>query len=174
MRDQSERTHTPDQLKLTDSGRKVTSGGGIEPDERFDGPLEGFSPTRFGRSLYNRGLFASFAEQFYYEGDTRPGTRATSFRYVGKDFEVTPEMVAAFRTFIEGRNTRIEEDEWTKDQDFIRAMIRFEIDQAIFDIATARQHLITADPQARFAISHFPEAVKLVQLSRNHSARIGQ
>ena len=76
MKDQSQRTYSADQLKYTTGGRKVYSGGGIEPDERFDGPLEGFNPTRFGRSLFNRGLFASFAEQFYYEGDTRPGTKA--------------------------------------------------------------------------------------------------
>jgi hypothetical protein len=53
-------------------------------------------------------------------------------------------------------------------------MIRFEIDQAVFDIATARQRLITADPQARFALSRFPEAERLAELSRNRPARVGQ
>ena len=50
MKDQGQRTYSADQLKYTTGGRKVYSGGGIEPDERFDGPLEGFNPTRFGRS----------------------------------------------------------------------------------------------------------------------------
>ena len=174
MKDQSQRTYSADQLKYTTGGRKVYSGGGIEPDERFDGPLEGFNPTRFGRSLFNRGLFASFAEQFYYEGDTRPGTKAPGFKYVKKDFEVDAAMVQDFKAFVIGKNTKMEEDSWTKDLEFIKAMIRFEIDTAVFDIATARQHLITADPQARFALGRFSEAEKLVELSKNRSSRIGQ
>src|SRR5918992_724456 len=47
LKDQAERPHTADQLKHTSAGRKVYSGGGIEPDRRFDGPVEGFSPTTF-------------------------------------------------------------------------------------------------------------------------------
>ncbi|HVQ14085.1 MAG TPA: S41 family peptidase, partial [Vicinamibacterales bacterium] len=45
MRDQDpNKAHSPEDLKLTDAGRKVYSGGGIEPDRRFDGPIEGFNP----------------------------------------------------------------------------------------------------------------------------------
>jgi carboxyl-terminal processing protease len=174
MKDQSQRTHSDDQLKFTTGGRKVYSGGGIEPDERFEGPLEGFNPTRFGRSLFNRGLFASYAEQYYYESDTRPGTKAATFKYVKRNFEVTPAMVADFKAFVIGRSTKMDEEAWNKDLDFIRAMIRFDIDQAVFDIATARQHLVAADPQARYALGRFGEAEKLVELARKGSARIGQ
>jgi len=174
MKDQGQRTYSSDQLKYTTGGRKVYSGGGIEPDERFDGPLEGFNPTRFGRSIFNRGLFASFAEQFYYDGDTRPGTKAAGFKYVKKGFEVNQAMVDDFKAFVISKNTKMEEESWTRDLEFIKAMIRFEIDTAVFDIATARQRLITADPQARFALGRFPEAEKLVELSRNRPARIGQ
>ena len=174
MKDQSQRAYSADQLKYTTGGRKVYSGGGIEPDERFEGPLEGFNPTRFGRSLFNRGLFASFAEQFYYESDTRPGTKAATFKYVKRNFEVTPALVDDFKTFVVGRNTKMDEESWTKDLEFIRAMIRLEIDQAVFDVATARQHLVAADPQARYALGRFGEAQKLVELSRGRNTRIGQ
>ncbi len=174
MKDQAQRTYSADQLKYTTGGRKVYSGGGIEPDERFDGPLEGFNPTRFGRSIFNRGLFASFAEQFYYEGDTRPGTKASGFKYVKKGFDVDSAMVQDFKAFVISKNTKMEEDSWTKDLEFIKAMLRFEIDTAVFDIATARQRLITADPQARFALGRFNEAERLVELSKNRPARIGQ
>ena len=80
----SERTHDAKDLKLTDAGRKVYGGGGIEPDRHLEGPIEGFNPTKFGRSLYARQLFATFAQRFWAEGDTRqqpsgqgsPGGRA--------------------------------------------------------------------------------------------------
>ncbi len=84
LKDQSERTHSADQLKYTTGGRKVYSGGGIEPDERFDGPIEGFNPTRLGRLLYNRQLFATYAEQYSAEGDTARG-RAGAHAQAGQE-----------------------------------------------------------------------------------------
>jgi carboxyl-terminal processing protease len=175
LKDQSARNHTADELKYTSAGRKVYSGGGIEPDERFDGPIEGFNPTRFGRSLFNRGLFVTNAEPYFAEDDTRAGTKSPAFKYVKKDFTVTPQMVADFRALVASRNIKIDEEAWAKDLEFIKAMIRYEIDVNCFDVATARQHLITVDPQARFALSRFGEAERLSELARNKATnRPGQ
>lgn len=171
LKDQKERAKSADQLKYTTSGRKVYSGGGIEPDLRFDGPVEGFNPTRFGRTLYGRALFQSYAEQFSADGDTRMGHSGPSRRLVKKHFTVDDGMVADFKTFVVSRNLKIEEDAWTKDVEFIRAMIRYAIDEAVFDIATAKQHLITVDPQAKFGISKFPDAAALLELKKTNVAR---
>jgi carboxyl-terminal processing protease len=156
LKDQKEREKSADQLKYTTSGRKVYSGGGIEPDLRFDGPVEGFNPTRFGRTLHGRGLFLSYAEQFSAEGDSRIGHSGPSRRLVKKGFAVDDAMVADFKKFVMSKNLKIEEDAWTKDTEFIRAMIRYAIDESVFDIATAKQHLITVDPQATFASRSSP------------------
>ncbi|HJU44769.1 MAG TPA: S41 family peptidase [Vicinamibacterales bacterium] len=175
LKDQGERTKTDAQLKLTTGGRKVYSGGGIEPDHRFDGPVEGFNPTRFGRTMHARGFFLSYAEQFSAEGDPRIGHSGPSRRTVKKDFIVDDAMVADFKKFVTSRNVKIDEEAWAKDGDFIRAMIRYAIDEAVFDIATAKQHLITVDPQAKFAISKFQEAEKLLEMSKTRTtAKAGQ
>ena len=65
----------PNELKHTDAGRPVYSGGGIEPDKRIAGPVEGFNPTRFGRTLYARQQFEHFAQSYAAEGDTRDQRR---------------------------------------------------------------------------------------------------
>ena len=84
-------------------------------------------------------------------------------------------MVDDFKKFVAGRHIKIDEDAWAKDVEFIRAMIRFEIDLAVFDAATARQHLLAVDPQARYALGRFDEAVRLSQLSRKGTnAKVGQ
>ena len=174
-KDQTERTKTADQLKYTTGGRKVFSGGGIEPDLRFDGPVEGFNPTRFGRTLYARGFFQSFAEQYSAEGDARVGHSGPSRRLVKKGFDVDDAMVADFKKFAASKNLKIDEEAWSKDVDFIRAMIRYSIDEAVFDIATARQRLVTVDPQAKFALSKFGEAEKLLELGKaKTTAKAGQ
>src|SRR5688500_15754220 len=166
-KEQGERAKTAEQLKYTIGGRKVYSGGGIEPDYRFDGPVEGFNPTRFGRTLHGRGFFLSYAEQFSAEGDARIGHSGPSRRIVKKGFAVDDAMVADFKQFVASRNVKIDEDAWTKDIGFIRAMIRYAIDESVFDIATARQRLVTVDPQARFAIEKFTDAEKLLELARS-------
>jgi carboxyl-terminal processing protease len=171
FKDQKEREKSADQLKYTTSGRKVYSGGGIEPDLRFDGPVEGFNPTRFGRTLHGRGFFLSYAEQFSAEGDPRPGHSGPSRRLVRNGFTVGDDMVADFKKFVISKNVKIEEDAWTKDVEFIRAMIRYAIDESVFDVATARQHLITVDPQAKFAISKFPEAEQLLATRKSTTAK---
>ena len=88
-----------------------------------------------------------------------------------KDFTVDDAMVADFKKFVASKNVKIDEDAWTKDIEFIRAMIRYDIDESVFDVATARQHLITVDPQAQFAISKFPEAEKLLELQEDDVAK---
>jgi carboxyl-terminal processing protease len=174
LKEQGDREHTPEQLKHTVGGRKVYSGGGIEPDRRFDGPVEGFTPTTFGRSLYTRQLFASYAEQFTAEGDTRAGAQGKNRKVVRQDFSVDDALLQDFRKFVVDRKLPIDQAAWTKDKEFIRAMVRYEIDVALFSAATARRRLIADDPQAQFALTLFPEAEALLEMSKTRSTRAGQ
>jgi carboxyl-terminal processing protease len=83
LRDQdADRPHSPTDLKHTDAGRPVYSGGGIEPDKRVAGPNEGFNPSRVGRMLYARQEFASFAQNFSAQGDTRFSQQSTGRKVV--------------------------------------------------------------------------------------------
>jgi carboxyl-terminal processing protease len=174
LKDQAERPHTAEQLKYTTGGRKVYSGGGIEPDRRFEGPYEGFSPSTFGRMLFTRQLFATYAEQFTAEGDTRAGAQAKSRKVVRKGFTVDDAMIDDFKQFIVARKVPVDEAAFTKDKAFIRAMIRYEIDVALFSVAAARQRLMADDPQAQFALTLFPEAEKLSELPKNKTTKSGE
>jgi carboxyl-terminal processing protease len=165
------KAHSPEDLKLTDAGRKVYSGGGIEPDRRFDGPIEGFNPTRFGRTLYARQLFDIYAQRFARKGDTRiTMTPTTPVREMSPGFEVTDAMVAEFRDFIEKSKVKIDTDGWQKDQQFIRAMIRYEIDLDLFGVEAARKDLVKTDPQLQFALGLFPDAQRLLDTARQPAA----
>jgi carboxyl-terminal processing protease len=167
LKDQdANRPHNPGDLKHTDAGRPVYSGGGIEPDKRVDGPLEGFNPTKFGRTLYARGEFANYAQKFTAEGDTRINQQATGRRVVKPNFVVDDAMVADFREQLKADKVKIDEDGFKKDLEFIRAMMRYEIDLALFGESDARRHLITVDPQAQAALGMFGEAHKLTELAR--------
>src|SRR5581483_1035533 len=166
LQDQSkERAHTPSELKHTDAGRPVYSGGGIEPDKRVVGPVGpnnagGFNPTRFGRSLLGRQEFARFAQRFSAEGDTRVSGKFTGRSTVKPEFTVDEAMLNDFREQLKADHVRMDDEAFKKDDAFIRAMIRFEIDTALFGVADAWRHLIMVDPQAQAGLQQFGEAVK--------------
>lgn len=162
----SEREHNAADLKYTDAGRKVYSGGGIEPDKFIAGPVEGFSPTKFGRMLYARGTFANFADQFTAEGDTRLSDANKSRKRIAKGFVVDDAMMKDYRASLEAQKVKMDEESFAKDEAFIRTMIRYEIDLALFGVEEARRNLIQKDPQAQFALNQFGEAQRLTEMAR--------
>ena len=166
-----ERTHKADELKYTDSGRKVYQGGGIEPDRRFDGPLQGFNPTKFGRALYARNVFDSFSQRFSREGDTRISPSPTTKpRMMVPGFALTDALVAEFKEHVKETGMTVDETAWQADLPFIKAMIRYEIDLDLFGLAVASENLAKADPQMQFALTTFSEAEALLQLRGAASA----
>ena len=174
-RDQNpNRQHAATDLKFTDAGRKVYSGGGVEPDKRFDGPTEGFNPTRFGRMVFNRQLPDSFAQRFSRRGDTRiaPNGKGAA-RALAPDFVVDDAMLAEFKEHLRQHKVKIDEAAWEKDKEFLRAMIRFEIDVDLFSVAEARKNLARVDPQLQYALGLFPEAERLTQLTKTRLTKTG-
>jgi carboxyl-terminal processing protease len=150
-------------LKYTDGGRKVYGGGGIQPDKFFAGPIEGFSPSRFGRALYARQSFGNFADQFRAEGDTRLSAANKNKKPIARGFVVDDKMVSDYRAMLEQQKVKIDDAAFTQDEAFIRAMIHYEIDLTLFGIDEARKNLIAADPQAQFAVKQFSEAERMVK-----------
>ena len=175
LRDQTgQREHAAAQLKYTDAGRKVYSGGGIEPDKFFVGPVQGFNPTRFGRSLVSRAAFANFAERYTAEGDTRMSAATEGRKRLARGFAVTDAMIGEFKTFLQTeQKMKVDEEAFAKDLEFIRAMIHYDIDDALFGVNERQKNLVSKDPQAQFALGQFGEAVKLTELSRNKTTSKG-
>ncbi len=176
LRDQTaERQHKVSDLKYTDAGRKVYSGGGIEPDKFVVGAgNEGFNPTRFGRLLYARQEFANFADQFRAEGDTRLSDANKNKKPISRGFTVTDAMVNDFKALVVSRKLKIDEESFKKDDTFIRAMIHYDIDSALFGMEEARRNMIAKDPQAQFALGQFAEAEHLIELASTRSTRNGK
>jgi carboxyl-terminal processing protease len=173
LRDQdANRTHKPEELKYTDAGRKVYSGGGVEPDYRVDGPIDGFNPTRLGRAIANRNLFDIYSQRFSRTGDQRiaPSTSSQA-RNLAASFELTEEMVTEFKDFVKESPIPFDEANWQKDLAFIRAQIRKEIDTDLFGAAVAYQNLAKVDPQLQHGLTLFPEAQALLELERSSTAR---
>jgi carboxyl-terminal processing protease len=164
QRDQNgTRPHQAAELKYTDAGRKVYSGGGIEPDHFIAGPVEGFAPTPFSRLLVSRGAFVSYAARFAKEGDSRPGARSAAKYKVAAGWAVTPAMLEDFKEFVSGGHLKFDDEAYKQDEAFVKAMIHAEVDRDLFGEGEARRNLIRIDPQALASLQYFDEAKKLVE-----------
>ena len=162
MREQRPRAYSPAERKYTAGGREVYSGGGIEPDHRIAGPIEGFDPSRLGRLLAARQEFASFAERFSAQGDRRIGGVSRGRRLVTRGFAVDDAMLEEFKEHVRGRSLTVDDEAFAEDLDFIRAMLRYAIDEALFSVEEARRNLFGVDPQTRRARSLFGDAERLL------------
>ena len=163
MREQSPRAHTPAERKFTTGGRVVYSGGGIEPDHHVAGPIEGFDPSRFGRLLAARQEFASFAERFSAAGDSRVAVAGRGRKVVSRGFTIDDVLLDEFRAHVRDRGLTVDDEQFDADIEFITAMLRYQIDVALFGVEEARRNLFDADPQIRRASALFDAAERLLE-----------
>jgi len=167
LRDQSSSPRASSDLKYTDGGRRVYGGGGVEPDRRFDGYEDGFTPSRLARSVQARGMFESFAERFSREGDTRITTKPSgNARALSAGFEVSPAMLDEFKEMVQKTPLRFDNSAWQTDLPYITASIQKEINSDLFGLGRAYADLAKRDPQLQFALGLFGEAQSLLQLNQ--------
>jgi carboxyl-terminal processing protease len=178
QRDQDvNKPHNPSDLKRTDGGRPVYSGGGIEPDKYLAGATAaeapegfGFTATQFSRLLYARREFENYAQKFDATGDKRVSQVPTGRVTLSPNFTVDDAMIADFLEFLKSNNRiKVDEAAFAKDKEFIRAMIRYRIDETLFGRAEALRRLVPADPQAQLGMASFGEAEKLPGVAKNQT-----
>jgi hypothetical protein len=83
-------------------------------------------------------------------------------------------MIQDFKASLKNQKVTIDEASFAKDEPFILAMIKYDIDLVLFGVSEARRNLIAKDPQAQYALSQFPDAVKLTDMARNRPAGGGK
>ncbi len=80
-------------------------------------------------------------------------------------------MLLDFRQQLIADGVTIDEDGFKQDLEFIKAMMRFEIDAALFGVSDAWRHMIGVDPQAQVALGQFGEAQRLMGLNKQPEQR---
>jgi carboxyl-terminal processing protease len=148
----------PTEVKLTDSGRQVTGGGGITPDIVVAAP----KLTKFQQLLYRNDVF--FPAETGVGGFTRfyLGTKPT----ITKDFEVDDILMQKFREFLGKHNVRYTEPEMADNLDWIKRKVKQEVFMSTFGQQEGFKVLLEADPQVQKAVDAIPRARALYQNAR--------
>lgn len=148
---------------FTPTGRRLSGGGGIEPDIIVKAQTESIALRdacfEFVRRLVAGlvdGLEQYRVEQVEHGHELRPG-----------DLQPNDAIVTALRAFLRERpELRISETQLSENQDYVRRRLRAELITANFGTVVAEQFLMESDVQALRAIEALPQAKHLSDLAR--------
>lgn len=148
----------PTEVRLTDSGRQVTGGGGITPDIIVPEPkLNHFQETMLRADVFFPfdGSVGEFT--LHYLG-TRP--------VITKDFEAEDALIVDFRKFLASHNIRYTEPEFAENLDWVKRKIKQEVFISTFDQQEGFKVQLGSDPQLQKAIEAVPQARALYENAR--------
>jgi carboxyl-terminal processing protease len=120
----------------TDKGRKVTGGGGIQPDVIVY--PEGVNRLR--AVLDASASFTNFATEYLRDHN------------VTADFDVTPEIMDQFRAFLSARQIRPGVTEWLPERDFVANRLKTEVFNQAFGVEKGDEVEAQRDPVIQKAI----------------------
>jgi carboxyl-terminal processing protease len=153
----------PTEVKLTDSGRQVTGGGGISPDISVPAP----KPTKFEQLLYRSDVF--------YPAETGVGGFTRSYLgmkpAITKDFVVDDTVMRMFREYLSKHTVRYTEPEMAETGDWIKRKIKQEVFMSSFGQQEGFKVLLESDPQVQKAVDAIPEARALYQIAKRITAQ---
>jgi carboxyl-terminal processing protease len=148
----------PTEVRLTDSGRQVSGGGGITPDITVHEP----EYTPFQKALLRADVLYPFETSV--GGFTRHylGTRPT----ITKDFEADDAVMTDFRKFLTTKNVHYSEPELAENLDWVKRKIKQEIFLSVFGQAEGFKVQLAADSQVLASIEAVPQARVLYENAR--------
>jgi len=155
----------PTEVKLTDSGRQVTGGGGITPDVLV-APAK-YNP--FQESLLRREVFFAYPGGVggfttYFLG-TRPE--------ITKDFVVNESVMKTFHAYLDKEKIPYTENEIDENLGWIKREIRKEAFISIFGLTEGAKVELEDDVQLQKAIETLPQARALYENARKIVAQRG-
>jgi len=150
----------PTEIKLTDSGREVYGGGGINPDIKVEIPR----PNKFQSLLLGGSYFFTFGRSF----------NATHQNF-DRNFEVTESILNDFRNFLISSKNKVnfEEADFAANLDFIKRQIKYEYFLAHAGQEEAQRVYLDGDIQVLKALEVLPQAKALFQNAKKAVASKG-
>jgi len=150
----------PTEIKLTDSGREVFGGGGINPDIKVEIP----KPNKFQSQLLSRSSFFTFGRAYN-----------ASHPDFDHNFEVAETILKDFRSFLSTGEKKItfEEADFAANLDFIKRQIKYEYFLAHAGQDDAYKVYLEGDVQVLKALEVLPQAKALFQNAKKAMASKG-
>jgi carboxyl-terminal processing protease len=148
----------PTEVKLTDSGRQVTGGGGITPDVS----VQPAKLNPFQEMLLRRDVF------FGYQGGV--GGFTTYFLgskpEITKDFVASDDVIKTFRAYLDKQKVKYTDEDLAQNLPWIKHEIRKEAFISVFGLTEGYKVDLEEDAQLQKAIESLPQARALYENAR--------
>jgi carboxyl-terminal processing protease len=144
------------EVKLTDSGRPMYGGGGINPDVKFTPPKS----NHFQDEMFLHYAFFNFAQ--HYLVDHHPDK---------KSFEVDDAVMQSFRKFLDSQKVPYTEADLTENANWLHSWIKSEIFIDAFGQDEGLKVRAEADPEVVKALELLPQAKQLADSARRTVAQ---
>jgi len=143
---------TTEDIKATDSGRKVYGGGGITPDEKYPSHVYNLFERRT-LSVYNLSFF-HFGDT-YWSGGAKPS--------LPPDWQPDSNTVERFRAYLKTTQVPFTDAEFNANLDFIKRELRYELYWRAFGRTTADRARESDDPEVKKGVESLPKGQSLLQ-----------
>jgi len=155
-------THNEETV-YTPTGRRLLSGGGVEPDIYVKAQEENLTLRDACFEFARRLVAGSIAGLEQY----RVTAVEQGHQWRSGDLQITEPVITAFRAFLrEASEVRVSDSQVAENNDYIRRRIRAEVITAAYGTEVAEQFLMESDLQALRAIEALPQAKHLSDLAR--------
>ncbi|MGA2268163.1 MAG: S41 family peptidase [Bryobacteraceae bacterium] len=144
-------------VKATDSGRKVYGGGGITPDEKYESPRA----NAFQRRLIAPGTFFHFGSRYF--DAPRP--------HLPDGWIPDDQTLERFASYLRSQQIAFTDAEFAANRDWMRDQIRYELYFRAFDKKTADRAAFQGDREVQRAVESLPKAQALLQQAQRVLAR---
>ena len=144
----------------TMGGRTVFGGGGVTPD--FIVKLD--TLTDYSVQLRRVNLFLEYANSYFDGNREKIKSNYSDYIKFRDNFRVTQNMLDDFKNMAASKNIPFNEEQWSRDLDFITTSIKAIIARDIWGNNGSMAVWLATDKQIEKALTLFPEAEKLAQL----------
>jgi carboxyl-terminal processing protease len=140
-------TVNADDVKSTDTGRKMYGGGGITPDEKFD-PAKA---TLLERRIYNSSVIYHFANSYF--GPAKP--------QLPQGWEPDENLLSRFKDYLHTKEIPFADADFVRDKKWVTEQLRDEFYLRAFDKKTSDRAQLIDDPEAQKAVGEMAKAEAL-------------
>jgi carboxyl-terminal processing protease len=143
----------PNDIGMTDTGRKVYGGGGISPDEKYDDA----KGNRLQGAMIRSYSFLNFTAQYLSSHERSK---------ISRDWIPDQGVLNDYKQYLIKEGFELNEADFTENLDWIRMQIRKEFLVSVFNMEESRRVEVESDPMVQKAIEVLPKAKELLDKAR--------
>lgn len=138
-------------VKMTDSGRPVYGGNGIQPDEKF-----ALKYNRFQLELLRKGAFRDYIPKYFAGRDIR----------LGADWTPDQAMMNDFHSFLLNNKFTFTEAEFAENNDWVKQQLKREALVTSAGLDESLKYAVEVDPAVQKAVEALPKAQALLEMQK--------